>query len=207
MMTDSQGLIDRYLKELERELSALPRARRREVMDDVGTHISEARAQTGDDEAGVRELLDRLGDPGEIAAEARERFGVLPAKIGFMEVMALILLPIGGVILPIIGWIAGVILLWVSTAWSTRDKVIGTLVVPGGLAAAAFMMLIPVSMQSCARDTNGRGRVIVESCAAGGPSGLEQFGLWVLLAFLVIGPIASAIYLGYRLRHRPAATA
>jgi uncharacterized membrane protein len=67
MKTDTQGLVDRYLKELERELRLLPRARRREVMDDVRSHISEARAQTGDDEAGVRELLDRLGDPVEIA--------------------------------------------------------------------------------------------------------------------------------------------
>jgi uncharacterized membrane protein len=204
LKTDTQGLIDRYVKELERELSALPRARRREVMDDVRAHISEARAEAGDDQASVRELLDRLGDPTEIAEDARARFGVHPAKVGFMEVAALILLPIGGVIVPILGWIAGVILLWVSSAWGTREKVIGTLVVPGGLAAAAFMMLFPFSMQSCVRESNGSGRVSVEVCSVAGPSGIEQFGLWVLFAFLVIGPIASAIYLGYKLRHRPA---
>ena len=100
-------------------------------MDDVRAHISEARAESGDDAIAVRELLDRLGDPTEIAAEARERFGIHPARVGFMEVLAL--LPIGGVVLPIVGWIAGVILLWVSPAWTTRDKVIGTLLVPGGL--------------------------------------------------------------------------
>ena len=39
MMTDSQGLIDRYLKELERELS-VSRCGPREVMDDVRADIS-----------------------------------------------------------------------------------------------------------------------------------------------------------------------
>jgi hypothetical protein len=204
MMTDSQGLIDRYLKELERELSALPRGRRREVMDDVRAHISEARFEAGNDEAAVRELLDRLGDPVEIAADARERFGVRPSKVGFMEVAALIMLPIGGLVFPVIGWIAGVILLWSSPAWITRDKLIGTLVVPGGLLPAFALMLFPTSSGDCYQVTNGRGRVIEEACTGGGPSGLEQFGLWLLLAFLVIGPIASAIYLGVRLRRRPA---
>jgi Protein of unknown function (DUF1700) len=204
MMTDSQGLIDRYLKELERELSALPRGRRREVMDDVRAHISEARSEAGNDEAAVRELLDRLGDPVEIAADARERFGVRPSKVGFMEVAALIMLPIGGLVVPVIGWIAGVILLWSSPAWLTRDKLIGTLVVPGGLLPAFALVSLATYSGDCNQVLNGRGRVIEETCTGGGPSGLEQFGLWLLLAFLVIGPIASAIYLGVRLRRRPA---
>lgn len=204
MKTDTQGPIARYLKELERELVGLPRSRRREVMDDVRAHIADARAETGDDEITTRGVLDRLGDPTEIAEDARERFGVRTVKVGFMEVMALILLPIGGVIFPIIGWIAGVILLWVSPAWITRDKVIGTLVVPGGLLPALALMLFSSYSVSCYEVTNGRGRVIEQACTDGGPSGLEQIGLWLLLAFLVIGPIASAIYLGVRLRRRPA---
>lgn len=32
-----------------------------------------------------------------------------------------------------VGWVGGVILLWRSRAWTTRDKLIGTLVLPRGL--------------------------------------------------------------------------
>jgi len=190
MMTDSQGLIDRYLKELERELSALPRARRREVMDDVRAHISEARSEAGNDESAVRELLDRLGDPTEIAEDARDRFGVRPVKAGFMEVAALILLPVGGLILPFVGWFVGVVFLWVSPAWNARDKVIGTLFVPGGYFTTFYVFFMSM--------TPGN---------AEGPSGLEELRLTLLAGYLLIGPLAGAIYLGYRLRHRPAATA
>jgi hypothetical protein len=190
MMTDSQGLIDRYLKELERELSALPRARRHEVMDDVRAHISEARSQAGNDEAAVRELLDRLGDPTEIAEDARERFGVRQVKVGFMEVGALILLPVGGLILPFVGWFIGVALLWVSPAWNTRDKVIGTLFTPGGYLTTFYAFFMSMSPSTAPR-----------------PSGLEELWLMLVAGYFLIGPLASAIYLGYRLRHRPAASA
>lgn len=49
------------------------------------------------------------------------------------EVVALWLLLIGGIILPVLGWIIGVVILWASERWTRRDKLIGTLVVPGGL--------------------------------------------------------------------------
>ena len=206
MKTDTQGLIDRYLKELERELGALPRSRRCELMDDVGAHIADAHAETGDDQLAIRKVLDRLGDPSEIAADARERFGIEPAKVGFMEVLALILLPVGGIILPIVGWFAGVVLLWVSPAWVTRDKIIGTLVVPGGYGTTLFMMFMSVSPSTgeCVERFGRRGRLIETVCTGEAPSGLEEIGLWLLSAFLLVGPLAGAIYLGYRLRRRPA---
>ena len=85
MKTDAQGLIDLYLRELEREPGTLPRSRRREVMDDVRAHIADARHEAGHDEITVRELLDRLGDPAEIATEARERFGIRPRLRGMLQ--------------------------------------------------------------------------------------------------------------------------
>jgi uncharacterized membrane protein len=62
--------VERYLRDLERELHGLPRARRAEILDDVGAHLEEARAQAAD-EAELRTLIERLGDPADIAAEAR----------------------------------------------------------------------------------------------------------------------------------------
>ncbi len=49
------------------------------------------------------------------------------------------------------GWIAGVILLWSSRAWNTRDKVIGTLIVPGGLASALIVGILTGTKRKCVR--------------------------------------------------------
>ena len=67
------------MKQLDSELANLPRMRRREIVEEISEHIAEARAASpAQDEAEIRTLLDRLGDPAEIADEARERFGVKP---------------------------------------------------------------------------------------------------------------------------------
>ena len=79
MTTEADALILRYLQELEAELHDLPANRRQELLDEVGEHIAAARAELDPEtEAGVRTMLERLGDPADIAAEARERFGVQP---------------------------------------------------------------------------------------------------------------------------------
>ena len=79
MTTDVDALVLRYLQALEAELHDLPANRRQELLDEVGEHIAAARAELDPEtEAGVRTLLERLGEPADIAAEARERFGVQP---------------------------------------------------------------------------------------------------------------------------------
>ena len=103
--SNADKLFAKYLKELDSELRGLPRARRRELTQEISEHIAEARAVLEpDDEADVREILERLGPPAEIAAAERppER-----ARAGWTEIVALILLPIGGIIVPIVGWVVG----------------------------------------------------------------------------------------------------
>ena len=114
MTSTPEQLVAEYLERLEHELADLPRARRHEILEEISQHIEEARAEVGDDELRVRSLLDRVGDPDDIAAEARDRFGVRPRRPGFLEVAALVLLLIGGLLLPVIGWFVGVALLWAS---------------------------------------------------------------------------------------------
>ena len=41
-------------------------------------------------------------------------------------------------------WLVGVVLLWISSAWTRREKVIGTLVIPGGLALPMFLLAVTV---------------------------------------------------------------
>ena len=131
MTTEADALILRYLQDLEGELRDLPANRRQELLDEVGEHIAAARAALAPEtEAGVRTMLERLGDPADIAAEARERFGVQrpPARPAtpWLEVIAVVLL-----VIPFAGWVVGVVLVWISRLWTTRDKLIGTL---GGMS-------------------------------------------------------------------------
>jgi hypothetical protein len=51
-----------------------------------------------------------------------------------------------------LGWIAGVLILWTSSAWSRRDKLIATLVPPAGLVALFFgLVAILHALAACPR--------------------------------------------------------
>jgi len=207
MAAKADTLVSDYLKRLNGELRGLPRARRRELVDEISEHIAEARADLeSENEAAIRTLLDRLGDPEEIAAEARERFGLAPRKVGWKEVGALIMLPIGGVILPVLGWFIGIVLLWVSDAWSTRDKLVGTLLFPGGL-------LLPLALGVMAEESSGCG-TIVNPQLSPQPIGsncppADGTGAWevALVVMLVLVPLVTTVYLARRMRRASSATA
>jgi hypothetical protein len=195
MNSATQSLVTRYLRDLERALHDLPGSRRREMVDDIRAHIDEA--ATSASEADVRTILDQVGDPESIAAEARERFGIERQKAGILEGGAIALLLVGGVILPGVGWIIGAVLLWLSRVWTVRDKLIGTLLVPGGLASAFFLGLFATGTSSSCETVKtvpGGSEVGICSAETIGP------GIWstLLLVFLILAPIATAIYLGRR---------
>ena len=89
-------------------------------------------------------------------------------------------------------------LLWVSEAWNTRDKIIGTLILPGGLAGGLAggltLSFVPNSV-SCGPPGPG----VDESCVSTSPTFGSALGL-IAGALFVIAPIATAIYLSLRLR-------
>jgi hypothetical protein len=206
MSSTADKLVEDYLKRLNAELRGLPRARRRELVEEISAHIAEARADLEtEDEAEIRTLLDRLGEPAEIAAEATGRFGPRPTTAGWKEVGALILLPIGGVILPVLGWFIGIVLLWISDAWSTRDKLVGTLLFPGGL-------LLPVALGVVAEEGGGCGGTVVSprlspqpNSAGCGPAGTDVWEV-ALVVLLVLVPLVTTVYLARRMRRMSAAT-
>src|SRR5919201_43674 len=121
-------LIDGYLARLRAAASDLPPATRDELIDDVRSHIAEARArETDETDAAILNILDRLGEPATMVGETRERLGFkapAPYRTGLLEIAAVVLLPFV--------WLIGVILLWLSPAWNTRDKIIGTVFSLGG---------------------------------------------------------------------------
>lgn len=198
-MTAADRLVSDYLDRLDSELAALPQTGRREVIDGVEAHIAEGRAELSpDDEVGVRNLLERLGDPVEIAEDAQDRFGVGPKKsTTWREIAALILLPFGCSILPVLAaeghpafgwffgavlWFAGVGLLWISEAWTTRDKMIGTLVWPGGL----FVPFLLLSGAAAGTSQSTSAWIVVPLVA-----------LWILI---VAAPILTEGYLIWRFK-------
>jgi hypothetical protein len=195
MSTKLDKLVADYISRLNEELRGLPRARRRELVEEIAEHIAAARAEFDrEDEARIRTLLDQLGTPGDIAAEALEREGVKP-RGRWLDVLTLILLPVGGVILPLLGWVIGVVLLWMSATWTSREKLIGTFVVPGGLALPAFLGTVAGSGGggSCGGRIGGP-----VTCTDEGPSRVLEIGGAVLLVALVVAAIASAAFLARR---------
>jgi len=189
--------VGEYLRRLQRSMGDLPAERREEILAEIEEHISEDLAERpAATDADVRNVLERVGDPGDIAAEARERFGIKPARRSWTDPAAVILLLIGG--FTIIGWFVGVVLLWISDAWNTRDKIIGTLVVPGGLAGALGVGLASSGVRgaSC-----GPVEITVApgACATVPSTDGSVVGL-ILAVLVVIAPIATAVYLSLRLR-------
>jgi uncharacterized membrane protein len=222
MSTAPDKLVERYLKHLEVELDDLPRDRRREIVDEISGHIAEARADLQPEtEAGVRNILEGLGDPAEIATDARERFEVSPREEsrrkepGWQEIAALIMLLVGGLVLPIVGWVVGVVLLWTSTIWNTRDKIIGTIFVPGGLGMV-LLLGFALSFSAGSGPCIGSGGIVdnrgqatqpaFQTCSGQGTSTTEVLTIVGLIA-LLLAPIASAIYLAVRMRRASSAAA
>src|SRR5207245_827411 len=123
-------MVANYLRRLRWAARGLPRARRRELLNEISGHIAEAReaAPAAPDQGrGVRALLARLGDPRDIVREAGGP--VLASRPSGLEIAAVILLLIGGFVF-LIGWVVGFVLLWTSPRWRWTDKLLGTLVWP-----------------------------------------------------------------------------
>jgi len=201
MNTPTHPEVTRYLRDLERALHDVPGSRRREIVEEIREHIAEASGSVSGDphEGSIRSVLDQVGDPETIAEEARERFGITRSKAGALEGFSIALLLVGGVIIPGVGWIVGAVLLWVSRVWTLRDKLIGTLLVPGGLALAFFFGLFATGTSSSCVVKGGVGGT------PGTPLGIcsaETTGpeIWwtLLLVLLIVVPLGTAFYLGRR---------
>ncbi|MBE1486731.1 HAAS signaling domain-containing protein [Plantactinospora soyae] len=139
--TTPDALVRRYLRRLRDELRDLPRDRRQEVLDQVNEHIAESRlAPDVRSTAQVQAMLDRLGDPATLGADARDRFGVPPSRRGPLETLVLLLSCLGPllVVVPSIFVPFGLVrpwqvvpviivgLLWLSRVWRLRDKLVAT---------------------------------------------------------------------------------
>jgi uncharacterized membrane protein len=199
-------LVSEYLGRLGEQLADVPPTRRDEILDEISHHIAEERGLLhNESEADLRNLLDRLGDPAELAAAARDDAAESheakeSRRIGAIEVLALVLTPLI--------WPAGVILLWLSPAWNLRDKLIGTLVPPGGYL---FILLSPALLlkgggvtNSCGGTVDSQGNVITSCTGVMAlpvwQQDLINVGLVAIVVVLLVLPVLTAIYMTRRLR-------
>lgn len=175
MRTVTQSLVDDYLRQLEHEARVLPHGDQRELVAEIRAHM-DAALRTDASEADVRNVLDELGTPTEIVAAAQPpRSG---RSRGAHEVFAVILLLVGGLVLPLVGWLVGVGLLLSSPLWSGRQKLLGVLVWPGGLSLVLLVLVVR---------------------AGGTQSALGGAGI---AALVLVPPVLVAIYL-YRAAGQP----
>jgi hypothetical protein len=145
-ITDDRLVAD-YLNKLAAAAAGLPADRRAELFEEISLHIAEARAVQATAGVAIRpavaDVLERLGPPEDIVRAAADdtetdATAAAPAppapRRRFLAIGTVILLLLGGLLIGL-GWIAGVVMLWTSARWRTSDKLLGTLVWPGGLAA------------------------------------------------------------------------
>ncbi|HEY2056885.1 MAG TPA: hypothetical protein VGH57_00830 [Amycolatopsis sp.] len=156
LLSANDVLIAEYLDRLRRAAAGLAPATRAELLDDIAAHLAET-AGPGADEARTRQVLDELGTPEEIAAAAAAETGVpasglagglaaAPARAGGGElaydVGTVVVLLLAGFVVPVLGWIAGVVMLWNGPRWTTREKWAGTLLWPAAILVAGALLLL-----------------------------------------------------------------
>ncbi len=237
MSTDDDQLVEDYLRELHTAgQGLLPADRLDELIEEITAHIAEARQSDGSPLA-VRNILDRLGDPADIVRAAAETppgspawsgapgsgagypavAAARPGRAGGMELAAVLFLLLGGIVIPVLGWFIGVVLLWMSPRWTARDKLLGTLVWPGGLlapallvAAAAAAGLLATSVTTC---TTG-GAIVAPlgssqettqppaHCTTSGGIGLPPWLVITLSLILLILAVAGPLWTASRLLRR-----
>src|ERR1700722_7108977 len=193
-MTDDQ-IAAAYLKRLRRAARTLPRARRRELLEAIEAHIAEARAAGA---VPLRGVLDDLGAPGDIVTAWGGGVRVGPGR---RQIAAVVLLLVGAGIFTV-GWVAGVVLLWTSDRWRWYDKLLGTLIWPGGL------LVIPVfaaglAVSSTGGEVCGGGTAQWTACVTQGGGVLPGWLGIVIAVVVVAAPVAVAIRLLRRAARTP----
>ena len=138
-------VVRNYLAQLESALGGLPTDVRDGIVAGVAEELS------GLDAATAAERIETLGDPAFIAAEARAEspapvitapapaaeFGMSSQR--WYIVLTTVLLEFGGIVIPLAGWVVGIMLLWASPLWTRVEKLVAT-IVPTGAAAVCFII-------------------------------------------------------------------
>lgn len=140
-----------YLHAVETRLAQLPAEQSEEILFGIREHISEAQARGGQSTA---EVLISLGSPDDVVAGLAIPGMPVPRvappaprpayqSSALWVVATAILLPFG-VLLAGVGWLFGVAGLWMGTRWKVWEKIMGTVIFPGGVLGSFYLLVTPV---------------------------------------------------------------
>ncbi|MGN6677247.1 MAG: hypothetical protein ACTHKL_05630 [Streptosporangiaceae bacterium] len=190
------ALLADYLIRVRRAARRLPRARREWVIGRAGDRIAMALDADDDDTPGVMVVLTRLGEPQQLVQSLD---GHIPGdEARWADYLAVLLLVIGGIAFPP-GWVGGAVLLWASPRWRLSERLIGTLIWPGGLTGF-WLLAIKSGMARTFGLTHAVFPALVPrvsmSLATYRPNAL----FWLTLAVLVVVQAGVGIWLLRRAR-------
>ena len=134
----------RYLDELESALTAAPDTLRADILADIADELN------GLDEDASRARIAALGDPRAIAADAAAEVqapgnpvqGPVPVSKAYPTAAAIVLTA-GWYVVPIVGWIAGLVMIGVGKLWAPQVRVASAVVsVAAALVALAALLVM-----------------------------------------------------------------
>lgn len=185
---DRSADVEAFLRQLDAALADVPPGTARDIRQGIAEELMSLPPEK------VRERIQQLGDPALIAAEARAevgtaRFGKGRASAAYVVVAALAV-AFGGFVLPLVGWIVGYVLVWLSPAWRRWEKIV-MLSVPLGmtLLVAVYFTITEMGSRTVAPALPGNSLLPVGSIVlwnAGIALALANIGIaiWLLVRAL-----------------------
>ena len=194
-------VVGSFLTQLEAALVGVPGEVRREIIAGVTEELA------GLDAVTAVARIEELGDPAFIAAEARAGIPPVaaasvvpaspvvpaPAAVGeprWYVVLIALLVAFGGCVVPVLGWIVGIVMMWRSKSWFGWEKWVATLFVPIAVVLAALIMTFALP-GSGGRDQSG-----AELINPLLPPSADV--VWSSIVFAVIGNAAVGAWLLWR---------
>jgi uncharacterized membrane protein len=142
-MTETEPQVVRaYRAQLVLALEGIPNTVAQDILRGVDEELE------GLETAEAARRIETLGDPAFIAAEARaELFTDVaasppttePSNVSGYNISAVLLVALGGVVIPVVGWIAGIAMVALSSSWRGWEKWVAAL---SPLAAGAASVLL-----------------------------------------------------------------
>ncbi|WP_394768730.1 HAAS signaling domain-containing protein [Lacisediminihabitans sp.] len=142
--TNTPKVVRGYLADLDRELAGVSEEVRQGIVAGVREELE------GLDAAAAASRIESLGDPAFIAAEARAGIGpggstasvteLAPPRASEQRWYVFVtgfLLEFGGIVVPLAGWVAGIMMLWASSLWTRSEKLVA-IIVPPAVGVALF---------------------------------------------------------------------